>query len=315
MNLYGELGTFRRWGSTSPHLGRSSTRAAAAEGLKGDCQSGCSRPGVLFRSDHFPFAKAGVPGHLHRKREGLRGAARGLRQPEGKNEYTEKRYHQPSDEVLPTFKYGGAVQQLRVIVRTAVAVAMLGTSQPGIGIRVPSGRRGAGEERQNNFYRHSPPFPSTYYLYRRLTLPTVPRERFWTSLPSTGFRLPGCWRTPGRRSDIAPTGSSPPKGTPLPKSSRAAQLAILDSKAALAVVKKQKDNGIWGGNLLGLASSAAQGIKDVGTIPQYRRLLQLEWPRTQPPFQACRPGTLPTSLPGRRPIPAIRVPEDGKGRP
>jgi hypothetical protein len=38
-------------------------------------------------------------------------------------EYTEKRYHQPSDEVLPSFDYDGARQQLRVIVRTAVAVA------------------------------------------------------------------------------------------------------------------------------------------------------------------------------------------------
>ena len=31
--------------------------------------------------------------------------------------------------------------------------------------------------------------------------------------------------------------------------------------------------------------SAAQGVKDVGTIPQYRRLLQLEWPRASRPFK------------------------------
>jgi hypothetical protein len=37
--------------------------------------------------------------------------------------------------------------------------------------------------------------------------------------------------------------------------------------------------------MLGLAGSAAQGIKDVGTIPQYRRLLQLEWPRATRPFK------------------------------
>ena len=42
---------------------------------------------------------------------------------------------------------------------------------------------------------------------------------------------------------------------------------------------------MWGGNLLGLAPSAAQGIKDVGTIPQYRRLLQLAWPRGTRPFK------------------------------
>jgi hypothetical protein len=40
-----------------------------------------------------------------------------------KDEYVAERYHQPSDEILPSFKYDGATQQLRVIVRTAVAVA------------------------------------------------------------------------------------------------------------------------------------------------------------------------------------------------
>ena len=53
----------------------------------------------------------------------------------------------------------------------------------------------------------------------------------------------------------------------------------------MAVIKKQKDTGVWGGNLLGLAASAPQGIKDVGTIPQYRRLLQLGWPRASRPFK------------------------------
>jgi hypothetical protein len=76
-----------------------------------------------------------------------------------------------------------------------------------------------------------------------------------------------------------------PEGYAAPEVIDAAQLSISESKTALGVVKKQKDNGIWGGNLLGLVTSAAQGIKDVGTIPQYRRLLQLEWPRTSRPFK------------------------------
>jgi hypothetical protein len=62
-------------------------------------------------------------------------------------------------------------------------------------------------------------------------------------------------------------------------------MAVVESKAAQAVVKKQKDTGVWGGNMLGLAPSAAQGIKDIGTIPQYRRLLQLGWPRASRPFK------------------------------
>src|SRR6476469_8890462 len=76
-----------------------------------------------------------------------------------------------------------------------------------------------------------------------------------------------------------------PAGHASPETIAAAHLAVAESKAAQAVVKKQKDTGVWGGNLLGLAPSAAQGIKDVGTIPQYRRLLQLEWPRASRPFK------------------------------
>ncbi len=57
------------------------------------------------------------------------------------------------------------------------------------------------------------------------------------------------------------------------------------SKAAVGVAKKQKDTGVWGGNLLGLAPSASQGIKEVGTIAQYRRLIELAWPRDGRPFK------------------------------
>jgi hypothetical protein len=76
-----------------------------------------------------------------------------------------------------------------------------------------------------------------------------------------------------------------PAGFASPETVAAARQAVLESKAALAVVRKQKDTGVWGGNLLGLAASAAQGIKDVGTIPQYRRLLQLGWPHHTRPFK------------------------------
>ena len=76
-----------------------------------------------------------------------------------------------------------------------------------------------------------------------------------------------------------------PEGSVDPATLEAAHEAVTHSKAALAVVKKQKDTGVWGGNLLGLAPSAAQGIKDIGTIPQYRRLLQLAWPAGTRPFK------------------------------
>jgi hypothetical protein len=53
---------------------------------------------------------------------------------------------------------------------------------------------------------------------------------------------------------------------------------ILRYKEALAIVRKQKDTGLWGGNLLAPAPAAAMGWKEVGTIFQYRRLLELGWP-------------------------------------
>lgn len=81
------------------------------------------------------------------------------------------------------------------------------------------------------------------------------------------------------RRELAYPGSVPPE------TAAADEQAVAESKLAHAVIRKQKDNGVWGGNLLGLASNAKEGIKDVGTIPQYRRLLQLGFPRSGRPFK------------------------------
>lgn len=63
------------------------------------------------------------------------------------------------------------------------------------------------------------------------------------------------------------------------------EAGVLASKAVTAITRKQKDSGVWGGNLLGLKPSVRDGIKDVGTIPQYRRLIQLGYPRTGRAFK------------------------------
>lgn len=76
-----------------------------------------------------------------------------------------------------------------------------------------------------------------------------------------------------------------PAGTVDPAVLDAAQQAVLVAKPVAAVVKKQKDTGVWAGNLLGLAASKTTGIKDVGTIPQYRRLLQMGFPLSGRPFK------------------------------
>jgi hypothetical protein len=118
-----------------------------------------------------------------------------------------------------------------------------------------------------------------------LGLPTVPPGAI-LDLPSE-HRIPLTWllENAGASIQYRTYRELAPEGYASPEAIEASHLAILDSKAAVGVVKKQKDTGIWGGNLLGLATSVAQGVKDVGTIPQYRRLLQLEWPRSGRPFK------------------------------
>jgi Zn-dependent M28 family amino/carboxypeptidase len=78
--------------------------------------------GSFFRSDHFPFARAGVPALS------LRPGVRFVGRPNGWGEeqetkYNAERYHQPSDEYRTDFRFDGMAQQVRVAVRVALAVA------------------------------------------------------------------------------------------------------------------------------------------------------------------------------------------------
>jgi hypothetical protein len=76
--------------------------------------------------------------------------------------------------------------------------------------------------------------------------------------------------------ELAPPGhASPP----------ALESAVLESKPVREITSHQADNGSWGGNLLGVALSAREGIKEVGTIPQYRRLVQLGYAKTGRAFK------------------------------
>ncbi len=54
---------------------------------------------------------------------------------------------------------------------------------------------------------------------------------------------------------------------------------LLDYKRVSQTLKKQKDDGVWAANILGIAPAKAQGIRDVGTVAQYRHLLELGVPR------------------------------------
>ena len=56
--------------------------------------------------------------------------------------------------------------------------------------------------------------------------------------------------------------------------------ALLQYKGVTEVIKKQRSNGVWASNILGLGPSKSLGIKDIGTVSQYRRLLELGVPAT-----------------------------------
>jgi hypothetical protein len=60
---------------------------------------------------------------------------------------------------------------------------------------------------------------------------------------------------------------------------------LLQSKQIGQVLKKQKPSGLWGDNILGLAPSKTLGYKDVGTVAQYRHLLELGLPRDSRAFR------------------------------
>ncbi|MGH9818243.1 MAG: hypothetical protein ACRD6I_19430, partial [Candidatus Acidiferrales bacterium] len=60
---------------------------------------------------------------------------------------------------------------------------------------------------------------------------------------------------------------------------------LLHYKEALAIVRKQRDTGLWGTNLLAPTAAKAMGWKEAGTVFYYRRVLELGWPGDQRPFR------------------------------
>lgn len=94
--------------------------AARAEGLTVESQPDIR--GSFFRSDHFPFARSGVPALSIKPGVDFVGRPSGWGE-EQESIYNEQRYHQPSDEYQPTFRYAGMAQQVRVTVRAARLIA------------------------------------------------------------------------------------------------------------------------------------------------------------------------------------------------
>ncbi len=95
--------------------------AAATQGrvLKPDAEP---EKGYFYRSDHFEFAKQGVPALNPDS------GTEFIDKPEGygiqkRNEYTKRDYHKVSDEVKPDWDLSGAVEDLRLFFRVGYGVA------------------------------------------------------------------------------------------------------------------------------------------------------------------------------------------------
>jgi Zn-dependent M28 family amino/carboxypeptidase len=78
--------------------------------------------GHFYRSDHFSFAKAGVPAVSIGEGNDFVGKPAGWGKQQGED-YTAHRYHQPSDEYRPDWDLSGAVQLSEIVLRLGRAVA------------------------------------------------------------------------------------------------------------------------------------------------------------------------------------------------
>lgn len=122
LNLYGKTRDVSALGTQQTSLGRFFGEAARAEGLRVVTSQEALESGFFFRSDQFPFVLKGVPalylqfGTDFVGRDSTWGTAMIA-------DYTEHRYHQVTDEILPWYSMDGAVQQVRVTVRTALMAA------------------------------------------------------------------------------------------------------------------------------------------------------------------------------------------------
>jgi Zn-dependent M28 family amino/carboxypeptidase len=85
-----------------------------------------SEKGFYYRSDHFNFAKQGVPALYTDTGVEFVGKSAEYSQ-QKRDEYNKKDYHQPSDEIKPDWDLAGAVDDANLLVAVGYRVANAGT--------------------------------------------------------------------------------------------------------------------------------------------------------------------------------------------
>lgn len=125
MNVYGSSESFVMLGADRSDARDLVTEVATQLGRRPGADAHPGR-GYFFRSDHFPFAKAGVPAFSLTLGEagGFRGP-RAARARELSEAYNAKHYHQPSDEMSPDWDWTGAVEDTRLMAALGWRLAAL----------------------------------------------------------------------------------------------------------------------------------------------------------------------------------------------
>ena len=120
-NLLGRTRDLRVLGETKSSLGPQLASMVRGEGITLSPEMH-PEAGSFYRSDHFSFAKAGVPAVSIGAGENVVGKPKGWGAQQS-DDYTAHRYHQPSDGYRPGFDLTGAVQLAETVHRFGTLLA------------------------------------------------------------------------------------------------------------------------------------------------------------------------------------------------
>ena len=126
MNVYGSSSSFVMLGADRTDAAALVQDVARAQGRTPGVDEHPER-GYFFRSDHFPFAKVGVPAFSLTSGDdpaGFRGP-RAAKAREIAAAYNATNYHQPSDEISPDWDWTGAVEDTRLMAELGWKLAAL----------------------------------------------------------------------------------------------------------------------------------------------------------------------------------------------
>jgi Zn-dependent M28 family amino/carboxypeptidase len=121
LNIYGRAKNLTVVGLGASDLDDYARDAAATQErvLKGDPKP---ENGGYFRSDHFPFAKQGVPAINAGGGDDFIGKPAGWGE-QVRDAYTAQHYHKPSDEIRPDWDLSGALEDLQIYYAIAARAA------------------------------------------------------------------------------------------------------------------------------------------------------------------------------------------------